>query len=65
MIHRPNRVDLYRRVCTNVGIVKPSSQTGYFSRKEMMELLLYTEQKTNTTKQGERELCTREQGQQG
>lgn len=60
MKNRPNRTELYRKICTAAGIAKPSSRSGYFSRKELVELLLFVE-KDNTTKREDKEPCTREQ----
>lgn len=37
---RPNRVEYYRRICRKAGM-EPSSRQGYFSRREMMELLVF------------------------
>lgn len=40
---RPSRIELYKQICKMVGIPPqlPAIATGYFSRKEMMELVLY------------------------
>lgn len=61
MKSRPNRIELYRKVCTAAGIAKPSSRSGYFNRKELVELLLFAE-KYNTTKREDKGPCTKEQG---
>lgn len=38
-MRRPDRVELYKEICRKASMV-PRSVVGYFSRKEMMELLL-------------------------
>jgi hypothetical protein len=39
-MRRPNRVELYKRICKKIGI-KPTSPLGYFSRQQMIEIDLY------------------------
>jgi hypothetical protein len=44
-MRRPNRIELYREICKQMG-TEPHSAQGYFSRREMLELLQYVQQIT-------------------
>ena len=41
-MRRIDRIKLYEKICSQVGI-KPQSTQGYLSRREMLEVKLYLE----------------------
>jgi len=59
---RPSRVELYQEICKKVGMV-PKSVIGYFSRREMMEILLWinAEKTSSVTGKGSEE-CRQKKG---
>jgi len=41
-MRRPDRIELYKKICSQVGIT-PQSDQGYLSRREMLEVNLHLE----------------------
>ncbi len=48
---KPTRVELYNELCKRFGMT-PKSDTGYFTRKEMLEMVVVLDRENEETKKG-------------